>query len=78
MPSTNDCCEGPLHYTTCWWCVTNDDGRFQATGDPEIDKQLSRPASPWHESYVPGYRNEITPVQGTPGLNVQFVPPTVR
>ena len=32
-------CEGPLHYTTCWWCVSNDDGRDQATGDPRIDNQ---------------------------------------
>ncbi len=30
-------CEGPLHYTSCWWCVYNDDGRNQATGDPAID-----------------------------------------
>jgi hypothetical protein len=26
-------CEGPLHYTTCWWCVMNDDGREQSMGD---------------------------------------------
>lgn len=35
-PSGCDC-EGTLHYTSCWWVVYNDDGRDQATGDPEID-----------------------------------------
>ncbi len=71
----NDCCDGPLHYTSCWWCVYNDDGRPQATGDPEIDKELSNPSSPWRESFVEGYRGDLNPVGQTPALAVQFTPP---
>lgn len=67
----NDCCEGPLHSVHCWWCVYNDDGRPQSTGDAEVDKLLSRPASPWHESFIPGYRTPLRPVPGTPGLQPQ-------
>ena len=45
--ATRCACRGPLHLTSCWWCVYNDDGRPQATGDPEIDEAVDpyRPES---------------------------------
>lgn len=39
---SGDQCEGALHYTSCWWCVYNDDGREQATGDSVIDARLEQ------------------------------------
>lgn len=49
-----DNCEGALHYTNCWWCVYNDDGRDQATGDPEIDAAATAKYNPYemdHETF---------------------------
>jgi len=41
-------CEGPLHFTTCWWCTSHDDGRDQATGDPAIDYPEPEPVPAGH------------------------------